>query len=323
MSTRQGLLGVHARLHLIRACEELILLRYADDEMKTPMHMSWGQEACAVGVSEGVGPLADFFGTYRSHGLYLSRTLDPYSFFAELLGRDSGKNGGVGGSMHLADISSGVFSASAIVGGNISLAVGAAFAHRKLKNGRIAVTVFGDGALDGGTFWESLNLAQLYEVPVIFVLEDNGLAVHSGPTARRSWGLGGSLEQTLAGFGLDYYQVPSTNVHEIAEAVAAVAQTVRKTFRPAFIHLNWHRFLEHVGINADASAAYRIAVSATEMDESDPVQVSREFLHSQGIPEAELNLLEKCNQSEVLRAYESASNAPFRSLSEASQWVQL
>ena len=315
------LLDRHRRLHLIRACEELIVQRYAEDEMKTPMHMSWGQEAAALGVSDAVGVEADFFGTYRSHALYLSRTGDVEGFFGELLGRTGGLSSGVGGSMHLSSPKSGVFNSTAIVGGNIAPAVGAAFANRVRATGRLAVSVFGDGALDTGTFWESINLALLYRAPVLFVCEDNELAVHSGPESRRSWGPSGSLRQALEGLGMPYVREESLNVHRLAERLRGVADGVREAEGHAFVHLSWFRHLEHVGISSDAEAEYRKNDSSTAQRNVDPILISKLYLESLNIPLSEIESVEEANLGEVSVAFETARKSGFLEFAAAKERV--
>lgn len=312
-----SLLDRHRRLDLIRACEELIVDRYAEDEMKTPMHMSWGQEACAVGVSDGVGEQADFFTTYRSHAIYLARTLDVQGFFGELLGTSLGKTHGVGGSMHLSDIEKGVFTGSAIVGGNVATALGAAFANKKQSPQRISVCMFGDGALDRGSLWESLNIANLYRLPVLFICEDNNLAVSSLPGARRHWGHSGSLEAAVRGFGTSYSDLRSFDVHGITQSIEAIAAQVRETNEPHFLRLGWHRHLEHVGVSlSEFPEGQR---KGLPIEESDPLVESELKLIREGIKSEDIRALEAANRQEVRRVYESIPRSKIRSYQEAAR----
>lgn len=317
-STKQtSFLERHERLDMIRACEELIVSKYSEDEMKTPMHMSWGQEACAVGVSDGVGPLADFFTTYRSHAIYLARTLDVGGFFGELLGTSSGKTHGVGGSMHLSDIEKGMFTGSAIVGGNIAPAVGAAFANKRRGSCRLSVSMFGDGALDRGSLWESLNIANLYELPVLFVCEDNQLAVNSLPGARRSWGDSGSLENAVRGFGTEFSDLRSYDVHTIAESIEQITRGIHENSRPHFVRLGWYRHLEHVGISlSEEPACHNEEMSVQERD---PLAQSRSRLIVEGIDPGDIKALEVQNRRNVQSVYLKIPRDVLRNFRDAAR----
>src|SRR3989338_2832947 len=170
-------LDLYKKMYLIWKAEELIIKHYPEDEMKTPMHMSMGEEAIAAAVCHALGPEGQVFGYYRSHAIFLAKTRDPDMFFGELYGKVTGIARGRAGSMHLAAPDKGFMHASAVVASSIPLAVGAAFANKHKGNGRLCCAVFGDGALEEGVFWESLNAACVMKLPVLFVCADNGLAV--------------------------------------------------------------------------------------------------------------------------------------------------
>ena len=152
-------LEFYKKLYLIRRAEEKIREHYSEDEMKTPMHMSMGEEAIVVGVLEAAGKKSQAFGTYRSHALYLAKTGESDMFFAEMYGKAAGPAKGKAGSMHIALPDAGVMMTSAVVGTTIPVALGAALANAYLKNKRVVVSFFGDGAVNEGVFWESLNFA--------------------------------------------------------------------------------------------------------------------------------------------------------------------
>ena len=180
-------------LFLARRSEEYIVKHYPENLMRTPMHMSMGQEFVPVGVCAALEGKADVFASYRSHAAFLAQTHDTDRFFSELYGRTSGTGEGKGGSMHLAAPDQGHMLSSGVVATQIPVAVGAAFANLQLGTGRTAVAFFGDGAADAGVFWESINSAVLFRLPVMFVCEDNGYAVDTpragapgGGIARRS-----------------------------------------------------------------------------------------------------------------------------------------
>ncbi|MEE8557435.1 MAG: thiamine pyrophosphate-dependent dehydrogenase E1 component subunit alpha, partial [Myxococcota bacterium] len=170
-------MDLYRRMLLIRRAEMVIQERYGEDEMKTPVHLCIGQEAVAVGVCDALSEGDQAVGTYRSHGIYLAMSDDPEGMFGELYGRVTGPGRGKAGSMHLAHPDSGLMLTSAVVGTTIPVALGLAYAHLIRGDGRRVAAFFGDGAVDEGVFWESLNFACLKRLPVLFVCEDNGLAI--------------------------------------------------------------------------------------------------------------------------------------------------
>lgn len=299
-------LDTHRVLHLARTVEEMIRSRYSEDEMKTPMHMSWGQEACAVGLSEGLGREADFFSTYRSHALFVARTRSPYLLFSELLARSSSPTGGVAGSMHLSSVPDGLYNSSAIVGGNISVAVGSSFASKLSGDNRVSAAIFGDGALDTGVLWESFGLAMLFRLPMLFVCEDNGFAVHAVEDDLRNWGERGGLKSVVEGRGLRFFEDTSGNVHQIVDTVSQAAGSAISTQAPVFLRLTWTRVLEHVGVGSDFTTGWRAELSETDVTRADPIEISRRHLELNGISRADLELIENENLALVAEAYENA-----------------
>ena len=162
----------------IRRIEERIIEIYPTDLIQSPLHLSIGQEALAVGVCANLTQDDQIFTTYRSHAYYLAKGGNVNRFFAELMGRSTGCCQGKGGSMHLADSSVNFMGTSAIVASTLPHAVGAAYANKLKGNSNLVVCISGDGASDAGIYHESINFAALHKLPIIFVIEDNGLAVH-------------------------------------------------------------------------------------------------------------------------------------------------
>ena len=163
----------------IRLVEERIIELYPSDVIQSPVHLSIGQEAVAVGACDSLTFNDLLFCTYRSHAFYLAKGGNLREMFAELYGKITGCARGKAGSMHLAAPEVGLMGASAVVASTIPHAVGAALAAKRLSKDQIIVGVFGDGATEEGVYHESLNFAALHRLPVIFLCENNGLAVHS------------------------------------------------------------------------------------------------------------------------------------------------
>src|SRR3990167_7920577 len=159
---------LYKKLYLIRQAENAILKYYPENDMTTPMHMSIGQEAVSVGVCQAMAPQDQVMGSYRSHALFLAKTGDTDQFFAEMYGRETSPMDGKAGSMHMSDPESGMLASSAIVSSTIPIILGVAYANKMKKNGLMAAVFFGDGATDEGVFWESVNVAALKKLPVIF-----------------------------------------------------------------------------------------------------------------------------------------------------------
>ena len=299
---------LYKRLYLIRSAESAIIARYGEDEMKTPMHMSMGGEAIAVGVCSALGNRGVVYCTYRSHAVYLSMTNETEAFFGELYGRVTGVARGKAGSMHLSAPEYGFLGASAIVGSTIPLAIGSAFASRMLRTKKVAAVFFGDGAIDEGVFWESLNLACIMKLPVIFICEDNSLAVHSFDHARHGYQ---SIEKIVARFRCRVFSLQSTDVEKIYTlTVQAMAHAVKNQM-PVFLHIKYYRYLEHVGINEDFAAGYRNRDEFEVWRRKDPVVLQRRKLTSSGIPETAIQQLERNIVHRIEQSIANARKAPF------------
>ena len=305
------LLNIYKKISLIRECEKAIISEYHKDEMKTPMHMSWGEEAPIATLVEVLGDRGQYFGTYRTHALHLSLTNDPVEFFGEMFGKASGSCGGRGGSMHLCSIDRGMFNSSAIVGGNISVAVGAAYTAKLQKKTNYPVAVFGDGATDSGTFWESLNLAGLHQLPMVFLCLDNDLAVHTTEDARKGlkWANLGSVVES---FSVSYHEVESADASVVFEAVQNMIKTDLENGRPCFLRAKWFRPLEHVGISTDFDAGYRKKPSNNELAIWDPLEQTRNSLILRQINRKDLTDIEQINSHRAYAGIASARAALFQ-----------
>lgn len=299
---------LYKSLYLIRRAEEKIRDHYYDDEMKTPVHLSVGEEAIATGVIRALGSKDQFFGTYRSHGTYLARTGETDKFFAELHGKQNGIAKGKAGSMHLCSPEHGFLGASAIVGSIIPVGVGAAFANKYLKNGKISAVFFGDGATDEGVFWESINTACLYKLPVLFVCEDNELAVFTKDKDRQGYK---SLTDIISKFNINVFKDDTTDVEKIYNLTCKAIQSIKKTGKPSFLHLKYYRYLEHVGINEDFDAGYRSKKDFLKWFEKDPIRVQREKLIKLKVKDADIKKIEGKIDSQINKSFEKALKADF------------
>lgn len=300
-------LELYRRLLLVRRAEELVVEHYAENEMKTPMHMSMGQEAIAVGVTQAIGQEGQVLASYRSHAAYIAKTNETDTFFAELYGRVTGAAGGKAGSMHLSSPAHGHLGSSAVVGTPIPVAVGAAFANKQRGTGKMVAVFFGEGAMDEGVFWESLNAACAMRLPVIFVCEDNGWAVHTPPSVRQGYT---SIPKVVGGFSCHLASSDTTDAEEIYRIASDAIAAIRKTGQPAFLHFRCYRYLEHVGTGRDFDAGYRAEEELAPWLERDPLEVMRIKLLAGGRSEDELRAFEAGIAGEARSSMERAKSAP-------------
>jgi pyruvate dehydrogenase E1 component alpha subunit len=248
------LISLYKKMFLIRKSEEVIIENYSDDEMKTPMHMSTGSEAISAGICEAINDGDQVFGTYRSHAPYLAKTGDLDGFFAEMYGKKDGCCEGKSGSMHLCNIDKGYVSSSAIVCSNLPVAVGAAFANKIKNNGKKVIVFFGDGAMDEGNFWESINMASLWSIPILFVCEDNKLAVHTSQECRQGYN---DIENIIEEFNIIHNSGSGFDAQFVNDVASLTLRKMEETERPGFIKFEYYRQMEHVGVKSDAHEDYR------------------------------------------------------------------
>lgn len=299
---------LYKKLYMARRAEEFIIKHYPEDDMKTPMHMSMGQEAIAVGVCYALGPGGQIFASYRSHAAFLAKTEDTNIFFAELYGKKSGTAQGKSGSMHLAFPDKGHMCSSAIVASVIPVAVGAAFVNKQKRNGKISCVFFGDGALDEGVFWESVNVACLMKLPILFVCEDNGFAVHTPTNVRQGYK---SIVDIVSRFECNVFYEATTDVEGIYQLALNAIHSTKTTEKPAFLHLRCYRYLEHVGINEDFGAGYRSKIEFEHWNRRDSLVVQRERLINLGYTEDDILQVERLIDQQIQYSIGQAREAPF------------
>lgn len=254
---------------LIRLVEERIIELYPSDRIQSPVHLSIGQEAVAVGVCDALRPDDIVFATYRSHGFYIAKGGRLDTMFAELYGRIGGGAKGKAGSMHLSAPEVGLMGSSAVVASTIPHAVGAALSFKRRRSSRIAVTVFGDGATEEGVYHESLNFAALMKAPVLFLCEDNGLAVHSFRHVRQSY----SLLKHAQTYGIATRRIEEGwDMLAVREATLEAVERVRAG-EPFVLEIATSRYKEHVGVGEDFHFQYRTRDAVDAWKQRDPLVV--------------------------------------------------
>lgn len=259
---------LYRSLYRIRRVEEEIARVYPSDIIKSPVHLTIGQEAVSVGVCEALRPEDVVFGTYRSHAYYLAKGGDLKVMIAELYGKSSGCCKGKGGSMHLADARKGVMGSSAVVATTIPNAVGYAWAMTYKRRPVVVVCFLGDGATEEGAFAESLNFAALKRVPLLFVCENNGFAIHSRQRERQATM---DMVRKVTSYGVRAERL-SDDVFQLYERTQQVIEAMRRDESgPHFFECMTYRWKEHVGPGEDFHLGYRSREEAAEWINNDQV----------------------------------------------------
>jgi len=240
----------------IRRVEEAIADRYAEQEMRCPMHLCIGQEAIAVGVCAALSENDVMFSNHRAHGHYLAKGGNLNAMVAELYGRSTGCCGGRGGSMHLIDLNVGFMGATPIVGGTVPLAVGAAWAALLKAENRISVIFFGDGCFEEGVVHESLNFAALHKLPILFICENNEFSVYTRLNERQAKR---PIYRIAEAHGLTSYVGNGNDVEEVFSIAKTAVDSARQGKGPQFIELSTYRWREHCGPDFDDHLGYRAA----------------------------------------------------------------
>ena len=291
-------------LYRIRRVEEEIAKAYPSDKIKSPVHLSIGQEAVSVGVCEALKADDVVFGTYRSHAYYLAKGGDLKRMIAELYGKVTGCAKGKGGSMHLVDIKNGVMGASAVVGTTIANAIGYAYALKYLKKSSIVVSFFGDGAIDEGVSHESLNFAVLKKLPIIFICENNFYAIHTHIRQRHG---NTNIFERARSYGMPAEKIDSNDVLKIYNRVNRVVQLLRRGVGgPFFFECITYRWKEHVGPNDDFHLGYRNKKEREPWVKNDQVKIIAKLITQEKRRKIETEV-----EREIKEAFEYAEKSPF------------
>ena len=282
--TESDLRDVLREMLLIRRFEEKVEERFRAGELPGFLHVAIGQEACAVGVCRALEDGDVIASTHRAHGHTLAKGTHPNEVMAELYGKQEGCSHGYGGSMHLYDVERGNMGANAVIGGGLPQVTGSALAFKLRGEPRVAVAFFGDGATNIGTFHEALNLAQLWGVPAVFVLEDNKWA-ESTPESQHSPIR--DLSERAKAFGMKAMKADGQDVEDVYRTSRAALERARSGKGPVFVHLDTERFSGHY---IGDPQVYRPKGQAKELRaRRDPIELLRERL---GVPEEDFSELD-------------------------------
>ncbi|MFB2936488.1 thiamine pyrophosphate-dependent dehydrogenase E1 component subunit alpha [Aerosakkonemataceae cyanobacterium BLCC-F154] len=295
-------------LYRIRRVEEEIAKIYPTDKIKSPVHLSIGQEAVSVGVCEALRSDDVVFGTYRGHAVYLAKGGDLKQMIAELYGKATGCAKGKGGSMHLIDTAANVMGASAVVGTTIANAIGYAYALKYQQKDSIVVSFFGDGAVDEGVFHESMNFAALKKLPIVFICENNSYAIHTHQRQRQFLT---NVCDRASSYGIPAETIED-NVLQLYEKVSAAVAALRAGEPgPFFFECLTYRWKEHVGPNEDFHLGYRTQEEAQPWLDNDQVKRLAALVAVEKRQAIETEV-----ESEIQEAFNFAEASPFPESSE-------
>jgi 2-oxoisovalerate dehydrogenase E1 component len=291
------------RMLLIRVFEQQVSKLYREGEVPGFVHLSIGQEAVSVGACWSLADGDVITSTHRGHGHCLARGMDPESMFAELMGRDTGTNRGRGGSMHIADPRQGVFGANGIVAAGVPIAVGAATASCIRGRKQVVVSFFGDGAVAHGAFHEAVNLAVLWNLPVVFLCENNGFAEFSATIDQHPV----SLETRAAGYGLGFRQVDGNDVLAVEQSVREAVIEIRSGGGPVLVEAMTYRWHGHY--EGDPQSYRDESVLVEWQSEHDPIAKYRQVLLDNGFSHDRVEQIEARVISRIETAVEAARSA--------------
>jgi pyruvate dehydrogenase E1 component alpha subunit len=315
MEIKKALLLLYQML-LIRRFEEKAAEQYTKSKIRGFLHLYIGEEAVAVGVMQALTEEDNVLCTYREHGHALARGIDADVIMAEMYGKIEGCSLGRGGSMHLFDVSKNFYGGNAIVSSHLPLAVGMALASKKQKKDNITCCFFGEGAAAEGEFHEAMNLAALWEVPVLFVCENNLYAM--GTAIRYSHSVT-QIEKKGAAYGIEAEAVDGMDLMAVIDAADTAVQKVRSTGKPYLLVCNTYRFKAHSMFDAEL---YRDQKEIDEWKKRDPIPTFKNYLLKQKwITTDEIIAFEQKIEAKVQLAVDFAEAGNWEPIAELTKFT--
>ena len=309
------LLAMYERMSLIRFFENKLAELFSCGALGGTSHFCIGEEASAVGVIWAASDKDWLISNHRGHGHLLARGLEPRRVMAELMGKDAGYCRGRGGSQHISCIERHFLGTNGITGGGIPIAAGAALSAKYNGTGEIAICFFGDGASNQGTFHETLNIASLWKLPVLFVCENNGYAM-STPLARNS--ASGNIAPRAAAYNMKASVCNGFDVEETYSTAGRLIGEVRESQAPQLLEVMTYR---HCGHSKNDSRVYRTREEEQEMMARDCIASAKGKLLERGCAESELASAEERARTEIEAAARFAQEAPVSAAEQALEGI--
>ncbi len=298
---------IYERMLRIRLVEEKIAEKYSEQKMRCPTHLSIGQESVAAVVGFLMRKDDFFVSSHRAHGHYLGKNGNLKKMIAEIYGKETGCSKGRGGSMHLIDKSVGFYGSTAIVGGTIPIGVGLGLSFKLKNTDQISCIFFGDGAIEEGVFYESINFAMLKYLPVLFICENNLYSVYSSLKERQPEGR--QIHKMVEGLGCKVFYEDGNDPIKVYNTIKEAEDYIRKGNGPVFIEYFTYRWREHCGPNYDNDLGYRSISEFEEWKKKDPMIIIKEKLTA--IDDSFFTEIEKLIKNEIDKAFIFAEKSPF------------
>lgn len=301
------MLEMHRTMLRIRKFEERVIRLVNDNEIAGVTHEYIGQEAVATGVCAALATEDILTSTHRGHGHIIGKGGRTANMMAELFGRSTGYNRGRGGSMHIADLGLGIYGANGIVAAGAPIALGAAWASKVRRQGLVAVSFFGDGAINQGVLHETMNMAALWKLPIVFVCENNGYAVTLDAASSSA---NPRFAERAAVYGMESTQVDGMDVQAVFAAASTAVQLARTGGGPSFLECRTYRYMGHHTAEATMGLNYRSKEEIEGWKERDPIARSSQVLLEQGCSADELQQIADDIDREIAEAVEFARSSP-------------
>ena len=312
-ATRLGLLR---EMHYVRLVEEEIAARYPDEQMRCPVHLSIGQEAVPAGFALAVRDTDYAVSTHRGHAHYLAKGGDLGAMIAEIYGKSTGCSRGKGGSMHLIDLAVRFMGSTAIVGNSIPIGVGLGLSSQLRAKDDVSCIFLGDGAVEEGVFFESLNFAAVKKLPVLFICENNLYSVYSPFRVRQPESR--SIARMVEAFGVKSVQADGNDAELVYQSLTNAFREIRGGGGPVFIEFLTYRWREHCGPSFDDDLGYRSVDEVAYWKQRDPIKLLTDKLCLE-LPDFDLrsNDLKIKLKAKIKTAFKFAEDSPFPDPSEA------
>ncbi len=309
---KKDYLDLYKKIFLIRSVEEKISSEYSQQKMRCPVHLSIGQELVPSLLSFFINKTDKAISTHRCHAHYLGKGGSLKKMIAELYGKKTGCAKGKGGSMHLVDKNVGFVGTSAIVAHNIPVGVGIALSLKNKKKRSIVVVYLGDGAIEEGVFFESINFAIIKKLPILFICENNFYSVYSPLNVRQPKDR--SISKMVKGLSIKSFLCDGYSLKNTFKTLKNSTQLVKRGVGPVFVEFKTYRFLEHCGPNNDDKLLYRNVKEINNWFLKDPIHsIKKTILKENIISDMELKKVENNILKKILFAFKFAENSKFPS----------
>tara|TARA_B100000575_G_scaffold294639_1_gene312517 strand:+ start:3280 stop:4209 length:930 start_codon:yes stop_codon:yes gene_type:complete len=305
---------------LIRNTEEKIAMKYSENKMRCPTHLCSGQEAVSAAINLTVKKNDYAVGTHRSHGHYLGKGGNLNKMIAEIYGKKTGCSGGYGGSMHLIDQNVNFVGSTAIVGNTIPIGAGLALTSKINKKKQITVIFLGDGSIEEGVFYETVNFCAVKKLPVLFICENNFYSVYSSLKPRQPKDR--KIYKMVQAMGIESFYENGNDAIKCFKMLFKKINEIRINPKPIFIEFTTYRWREHCGPNFDNNIGYRTEQEFIKWKKKDPILNLKKFIiNNKILNKNELLKIEKKIDTKINNAFDFAEKSPFPEYSDLKNKV--